>query len=90
MFPEQLKSGKVIPIHKSDNIHMISNYKLISILNYFSKFFEKVMHTRLYKYLSKFYMVSDDQFGFRKAHSTSTTLIHTSRLLKQSIKIYFP
>ena len=26
-FPKQLKSAKVIPIHKSDNIHMISNNK---------------------------------------------------------------
>ena len=43
IFPEQLKSAKVIPIHKSDNKHVISNYRPISILNYFSKFFEKVI-----------------------------------------------
>ena len=66
IFPEQLKSAKVIQIYKSDNKHVISNYRPISILKYFSKFFEKIMHTRLYKHLSKFSMISVDQFGFRK------------------------
>ena len=94
IFPEQLKFAKVIPIHKSDNTHVISNYRPISILNYFSKFIDKIMHTRLYKYLSKFSMISDDQFGFRKGHSTSAGAdrwyIFTQKLLNQSIKINFP
>ena len=85
IFPEQLKSAKVIPIHKSDNKHLISNYRPISILNYFSKFFEKIMHTRLYKYLSKFSLISDDQFGFRKGHSTSMALIHLHTKIAESI-----
>ena len=85
IFPEQLKYAKVIPIHKSDNTHVISNYRPISILNYFSKLFEKVMHTRLYKYLSKFSMISDDQFGFRKGHSTSMALIHLRTKIAESI-----
>ena len=41
IFPEQLKSAKVIPIHNSDNTHVISNYRPISILNYFSSSLRK-------------------------------------------------
>ena len=66
-------------------MHVISNYRPISILNYFSKFFEKVMYTRLYKYLSKFSLISDDQFGFRKGHSTSMALIHLHTKIAESI-----
>ena len=54
-------------------------------LNYFSKFLEKVMHTRLYKYLSKFSMISDDQFRFRKGHPTSMALIHLYTKIAESI-----
>ena len=43
------------------------------------------MYTRLYKYLSKFSMISDDQFGFRKGHSTSMALICSHTKIAKSI-----
>ena len=43
------------------------------------------MHTRLYKYLSKFSMISDDQFGFRRSHSTSMALKHIHTKIAESI-----
>ena len=42
------------------------------------------MYTRLYKYLSKFSIISDDQFGFRKGHSTSMALIHLHTKIAKS------
>jgi len=40
-FPDRLKLAKVIPLYKSENKKMVSNYRPISILSLFSKFFGK-------------------------------------------------
>ena len=50
-------------------------YRPISILPSFSKFLEKVVYNRLYNYLSKLEILCDNQFGFRKNHSTLLALI---------------
>ena len=36
---------------------------------------ERVVYDQLYKYLTKFELLSDCQFGFREFHSTSTALL---------------
>ena len=36
---------------------------------------EKILYDQLYCYLSKFRLLSDGQFGFRKFHSTATALL---------------
>ena len=56
-------------------VRCVTNYRPISILPSFSKFLEKVVYNRLYNYLSKLEILCDNQFGFRKNHSTSLALI---------------
>jgi len=46
IFPEKLKTAKVTALFKSDNPNKIENYRPISVLSSFSKFFEKAMHNR--------------------------------------------
>ena len=36
---------------------------------------ENILYDQLYNYLSKFNLLSDSQFGFRKFHSTATALL---------------
>ena len=36
---------------------------------------EKILYDQLYNYLSNFNLLSDNQFGFRKFHSTATALL---------------
>ena len=66
VFPDALKIAKVIPLHKSDSRENILNYRPISILPYFSKFFEKTMFNRTSSFLEKFSVIKENQFGFRK------------------------
>ena len=75
VFPDRLKSAKVIPLHKSGKKDTISNYRPISILCFFSKFFEKAMHSRLYGFLARFSIITKSQFGFRRNHSTYMPLV---------------
>ena len=47
IFPDKLKLGKVIPIYKTEDPSLFVNYRHISLLPNFSKFFEKVMYISL-------------------------------------------
>ena len=73
-FPSKLKNAKVVPVFKSGSSTIVSNYRPISVLNIFSKIYEKVLAARLNKFLSKNNILYDLQFGFRKSHSTYMAL----------------
>ena len=75
IFPEQLKIAKVIPIFKGGSKAEVSNYRPISLLSAFSKIFEKLMHSRVYKLLEKNQSLYDKQFGFRPGRSCEHALL---------------
>ena len=70
IFPDDLKNAKVIPLHKSDSKENIANYRPISVLPYFSKYFEKTIYNRTISFLGKHSIIKNNQFGFRQKHST--------------------
>ena len=51
------------------------NYRPISVLPAVSKVMEIILYDQLYDYLTKFQLLNDCQFGFRKSHSTATALL---------------
>ena len=65
-----MKIAIVSPIFKIDDAADISNCRPISVLPCFSKILERVMYSRLYKYLTDQKMLHPQQFGFRQGHST--------------------
>ena len=71
--PNALKLTKVIPIFKSKDRKDIKNYRPISLLPAFSKIYEKVIFTRLYKYMSS--KLYKRQFEFREKHSTIQAVV---------------
>ena len=75
IFPDRLKMARVVPIFKGGDGSKINNYRPISILNIFSKIYEKVMYKRLSNYLSNKDFFFQNQFGFRKNHSSSMALL---------------
>ena len=74
--PDQLKIARLIPIFKTGDKGLLNNYRPVSILPIFSKLLERVMYKRLLNFLNKHRILSNNQFGFRKNHSTSLALIH--------------
>ena len=85
IFPDKLKIGKVILIYKTEDPSLFVNYRPISLLPNFSKFFEKVMYNCLGEFVEIneiFYLC---QFGFRENHSTSHTLIHLLNKISSAI-----
>ena len=69
-FPDALKNGKIIPIHKGDSRLETSNYRPISLLPTLSKIFEKLMYSRLISFLNNHNILYNNQFGFPSNMST--------------------
>ena len=84
-FPHLCKLAKVIPLFKNDNPLLGKNYRPISLLPVYSKIFEKVIYTRMYKFLDNNNLIYFHQFGFMAKHSTSHALISTTEWIKSLI-----
>ena len=63
----------------------MNNYRPISLLNIFSKIFEKVMKWYLVNFLNDNNILSPNQFGFQKGKSTEDALIEFSKKLYSEI-----
>ena len=85
IFPDKLKIAKVIPIFKKGVRTKTSNYRPISLLSTFSKIFEKLMQTRLQKFLETCDVLFCMQFGFRSGHSTEHALISLTESIKTTL-----
>ena len=53
----------------------MSNYRPISVLPCFSKILERIMHNRLYKYLTAEKLLYSKQFGFQIGLSTEHAIV---------------
>ena len=94
VFPDAMKIAKVIPLFKYGNYIKVDNYKPVSILPVLSKILERLMYTRLMKFVD-FDILYDFQFGFRKYHSTFIALasavnhiVNALQFGKYSIGVY--
>ena len=75
VFPDKLKIGTVKPLHKKDSRTDLNNYRPITLLNTFSKIFEKIIKVRLLNYFDRTNFLDKRQFGFIKNSSTEKALI---------------
>ena len=66
----------MVPIFKSvRDPSLLTNYRPISVLSFFSKIFEKIVYNLVFDFLSDNEILYDYQFGFRSKHSTQQALI---------------
>ena len=77
-FPNDWKLAKITPIHKDGDKYDVNNYRPISVLPVLSKIIERAIHDQLYHFLTKNGVLNPCQSGFRRNHSTATTLIDVS------------
>ena len=73
--PQEMKIARVIPLFKSGDNSLFTNYRPVSVLPVFSKFLERIVYNRLINFLNKYDILSRNQYGFRKNHSTAHALI---------------
>ncbi len=75
IFPTIWKVARVTPLYKDGAHDDCSNYRPISVLPILSKVFERLVHERVYSYISANGLLNECQAGFRKRNSTGTCLI---------------
>ena len=73
--PDRLKIAKVVPVFKSGENDIFSNYRPISVLPIFSKILERIIHKRLYNFLQRFELLNKNQFGFRPKFSSEMAIL---------------
>ena len=74
-FPDDMKIAIVSPIYKSDCKSKPTNYRPVSVLSAVAKIFEKLISHQLSNYLESNKILVNQQSGFRKKHSTGTSLL---------------
>ena len=62
-----------------------NNYRPISLLSNINKIIEKLMHSRLYNFLSIHNCIYDLQFGFRDKHSTNHALLDLTEDIRSAL-----
>jgi hypothetical protein len=72
--PDQMKIARVVPIYKSGPNNLFSNYRPISVLPIFSKLLERTVCNRIMDFINKNEVLFNNQYGFRKKHSTALAL----------------
>ena len=65
----------MVPLFKSGDKRLFSNYRSVSVLPIFSKFLEKIAYFCLINYLDKHKLLASNQYGFRKVKSLLTKVI---------------
>ena len=75
VFPTELKIANVVPIYKSGDEMIFTNYRPVSVLPVFSKLLERLMYNPLIEFINANNLLYEYQFGFQKGKSTHMALI---------------
>ena len=83
--PNQMKIARVVPLFKTGDLSLFTNYRPVCVLPALSKILERIVYNRLINFLNKFNILSRNQYGFRKNHSTAYALIQLYDKLSDAI-----
>ena len=77
MFPDAWKLARVVPVPKSTDVSMPSNYRPISILSIISnlKVLKRITYRKLYHHLCLNWPIFSKQWGFLLGRSTNSALL---------------
>ena len=82
-FPDAAKIASVRPIYKKKCRNTIENYRPVSILNTFSKIYERYIHDSLIPYINK--CLSEFLAAYRKSYRSSHVLIRLAENWKKEL-----
>ncbi len=81
--PDELKQARVIPLFKKGSRFECNNYRPVSILSALSKVMENIVFEQIEGYLLKHDILYEFQFGFRRKHSTETTILYLTDYIRK-------
>lgn len=84
--PSSWKTAHVHPVPKKGDRSDPSNYRPIAITSLLSKVMERVINTKLLRYLEEHDLISDRQYGFRHGRSTGDLLVYLTHRWASAIE----
>ncbi|XP_022831006.1 uncharacterized protein LOC111359638 [Spodoptera litura] len=78
---DAFKLAVVLPIHKGGDRYRLNNYRPISILPTLSKLLERLVNSRLVKFLEINSILSCSQYGFRSGLSTGHAVLNLTNYI---------
>ena len=85
VFPDKMKIAKVVPLFKSGEKNVFTNYRPTSLLPQFSKILEKLYNERMDTFLNKQDILGPSQYRFRSNMSTSQALLELIEEITSSL-----
>ena len=85
-YPSPWKHPLVQPVHKKGDHSNPSNYRPIALTSTISKVFESILNAHFMKHLEFHHLLSDHQYGFRKARSTGDLLSYLTHTWSSSLR----
>ena len=74
-YPTCFKVARVVPVFKAEDPTEFSNYRPVSVLPVLSQLFERVIRSRLLRFLDRNDVMIGGQYGFRPGHSTAMAVL---------------
>jgi hypothetical protein len=85
VFPEKLKTSRVVPIFKSGDPQNCDNYRPITLVSTLSKILEKIVAIRLTNHLQLNNLIFENQFGFQRNMSTEHNLLKVVNFISSAL-----
>ena len=85
IFPSSWKQAKIIALKKKIAPLTASDFRPIALLYFLSKVLEKIAHHQITEYLNSNNLLDPLQVGFRRHHSTRTTLLKLTDEIRMAI-----
>ena len=76
IYPSDWAKAIIVPIHKKGDIHLVDNYRGVSLLSIVSKCYTSILNTRLYNWLEENDKIVEMQAGFRRNYSTTDQIFN--------------
>ena len=86
VFPQAWKTARISPVPTSDNPTESKDYQPASILPIVSKVCERLVLCQIQDFIVKLSLYEETQSGFRKGHSTTTTLLKRKDDIAKAMK----
>jgi hypothetical protein len=88
LFSERLKYATIKLVYKKGNKLFTTYYRSVSLLTYFSKIFEKLIHSKLYKHIFTNNILVKEQYGLRINSSTEAAFCDVINEILKAMKVF--
>ena len=82
---KHFKIAEIAPIHKDGPKNQVVNYRPIALISNMPKIFEKVIHKRLFYFLTANKIIYTEQYGFFKGKGTNDAIAKISDYIYKNL-----